>query len=177
MGYTTRFTGTFKIEPPLTVPHFNELRKLADLGEVKEAGAPDTWLDWTPTDDGSGLHWGGGEKFYDYAEWLQWLIDSRLTPWGHTVTGAVRWQGESWKDLGVLSVENGKVCKHKADDETIQVLVPKLLIDRHRTDGDCAEEIADAVLASAKKMAKPDVSAREVLFTSSRDAATEDDCG
>ncbi len=174
MGYTTRFTGQFKIEPPLTVPHFNELKAIAD-GKCDEG--PGGHCQWTPTDDGEGLRWDCGEKFYDYDKWLQFLIDSRLRPWGHTVTGAVRWQGEAWKDVGVLSVENGKVSKHKADGDTIQVFVPKLLIERHRTDGDCADKIAESVVASAKQMARVDVSAREVLFKDSRTVQTEDDCG
>lgn len=149
MGYTTRFTGSFKVSPPLTVPHFNELKSLADDG-VSEAGAPGSYLQWVPTDDGMGLCWDLGEKFYDYAEWLQWLIDTRLGPWGHEVSGSVRWVGEDTSDIGALVVEGNKVSKQTADARTVSVFVPLSLIQRHDQDGDAADDIAAHVLKSAK---------------------------
>lgn len=150
MGYTTRFTGAFKVEPPLSVPHYNELFALVRDG-VEDENAPNAYLQWEPTPNGDGIQWDGGEKFYHYDEWLQWLIDCRLAVWGHTVSGSVRWVGEHASDVGVLVVEGNKVSAHKADAKTIQVLVPLALIQRHAEHDDAAMAIAAHVVDSAKK--------------------------
>jgi hypothetical protein len=35
------------------------------------AGQPGLWCQWVPTKDGCGIEWDGGEKFYDWTEWLR----------------------------------------------------------------------------------------------------------
>jgi hypothetical protein len=149
MGYTTRFSGQFKIEPPLSEEHRDELLDLARVG-CREPGSPGGYVQWEPTEDGKALRWDQGEKFYDYTEWLQFLIDSRLGPWGHTVSGAVAWAGEEVGDNGVLTVEGNKVVEHKACKDVVAVYVPAALIERHIAHGDAAKEIAEAVVKSAK---------------------------
>ncbi len=67
-------------------------------------GQPGLWCQWTPTHDGSGLEWNGVEKFYYYVEWLEYLIQHFLKPWGYVLNGSVRWKGEDPEDAGVLSV-------------------------------------------------------------------------
>jgi len=61
------------------------------------------------------LEWDRGEKFYDYAEWLKYLIDTFLTPWGIELSGEVTWQGEEVGDVGVLSANGKEVSKRKLD--------------------------------------------------------------
>lgn len=151
MGYTTKFSGQFKIEPPLSAERRDELLEIArDMSDDDDARGPDSYCQWEPTADGAALRWDGGEKFYNYVEWLQYLIDSRFGPWGHTVTGSVKWSGEDASDNGVLTVEGNKVTEHKADAKTVAVYVPLALIERHAEDGDAAEAIAKAVVASAR---------------------------
>ena len=70
---------------------------------------PGLWCQWVPTDDGSELVWDGGEKFYNYVEWLQYLIDKILSPRGYTLNGECQWFGENRDDVGVIIVENNKV--------------------------------------------------------------------
>lgn len=52
------------------------------------AGQPGLWCQWTPTEDGSAITWDGGEKFYDSAEWMVYLIDHFLKP-GAVVQGLI----------------------------------------------------------------------------------------
>jgi len=73
------------------------------------AGQPGLWCQWRPTDDGNGIEWDGGEKFYHYTEWLSYLIDTFLKPWGYTVNGEVQWAGEDSSDRGVLIVKDNRV--------------------------------------------------------------------
>jgi hypothetical protein len=133
MGYTTEFEGTFRLSRPLTVKEKNILDELADTDTRHYPGAkeiPSDWksgihdkveanglvypgyhCDWQPTEDGTEIEWNHTEKFYDYKEWLQFIIDTYLTPWGITLTGKIEYQGESIGDHGTLSVSNNKVIK------------------------------------------------------------------
>lgn len=45
------------------------------------AGQPGLWCHWIPDDIGESIVWNGAEKFYDYVEWLNYLIDHFLKPW------------------------------------------------------------------------------------------------
>lgn len=44
------------------------------------SGQPGLWCGWRASDDGSAIRWDGVEKFYYYAEWLQYLVDHFLRP-------------------------------------------------------------------------------------------------
>lgn len=70
---------------------------------------PGYWCQWTPNDEGTALAWDEGEKFYSYREWLEFLIDHFLKPWGYTVAGMTDWNGEESGDTGTLFVANNIV--------------------------------------------------------------------
>ncbi len=70
---------------------------------------PGLWCQWTPTQDGMGIEWDGGEKFYHYTEWLVYLITKILEPNGYVLNGVVQWQGEDVGDVGEIFVEDNKV--------------------------------------------------------------------
>lgn len=70
---------------------------------------PGLWCQWTPNAQGDAIVWDGGEKFYDYTEWLVYLIRTFLQPWGYSLTGAVGWAGEEADDRGTIYVKNNKV--------------------------------------------------------------------
>ena len=84
------------------------------------SGQPSLWCQWTPTSDGSGLTWDGGEKFYHYAEWLEYLITQFLAPWGYTLTGIVKWSGEEPDDHGVIEVQANHVTVREENDGAAQ---------------------------------------------------------
>ncbi len=67
---------------------------------------PGLWCQWVVTEDGKYLEWDGGEKFYEYERWLEYLIDNFFTPLGYILNGDVEWQGEDYEDLGTLHVVN-----------------------------------------------------------------------
>jgi hypothetical protein len=69
-------------------------------------GQPSLWCQWTPTQDRKGIEWDGGEKFYNYIEWAQYLLDKFLKPWGYQVSGSVQWRGEEFDDFGLVNITN-----------------------------------------------------------------------
>lgn len=72
-------------------------------------GQPGLWCQWVPTEDGTAIEHDGGEKFYDYVEWIGYLIEHFLKPWGYTVSGKVQWRGEEDSDLGQISIDDNVV--------------------------------------------------------------------
>ncbi|MGA8116100.1 MAG: hypothetical protein WCA46_20770 [Actinocatenispora sp.] len=109
MGYTTTFTGRVTVVPPLNGHEIDYLERFAgscrmhrtkgpyfvdggghrgqdiepdvlDGGRAAPPEQPGRWCGWVPSADGSSLGWDGGEKFYDSAEWMAYLIDTFLRP-------------------------------------------------------------------------------------------------
>ena len=72
-------------------------------------GQPGLWCQWIPTDDNLGICWDEGEKFYSYVEWIQYLIQNFLAPWGYTLNGEVGWTGENRSDVGLIRITNNRV--------------------------------------------------------------------
>ena len=73
-------------------------------------GQPSLWCDWRQNEDGMLIEHNGGEKFYFYVEWLQYLIDHFLKPWGYQLNGRVSWVGEEEdEDRGLIDVEDNIV--------------------------------------------------------------------
>lgn len=70
---------------------------------------PDLWYQWIPNEDGTEIRWDEGEKFYHYIEWLKYLIQNFLKPWGYTLNGEVEWQGEEPDDAGIIKVKDNVV--------------------------------------------------------------------
>ncbi len=70
---------------------------------------PGLWCQWTPTEDGLSIEWDGGEKFYKYIEWLEYIIKNFIKPNKYKLNGEVTWQGEESDDFGKIVVKNNKV--------------------------------------------------------------------
>lgn len=166
MGYTTEFYGQITIDPPLDADEiayltkFSESRRMlctqgpyyVDRGgcmgqnsgpEVLDhnrppAGQPGLWCQWVPTADGTAVEWDGGEKFYDAAEWMAYLMGHFLAPGayakselpflrGHTCNGRIEAFGEDRDDTWVLIVNNNVVSTARVtarmDPETLQTVL------------------------------------------------------
>jgi hypothetical protein len=70
---------------------------------------PGLWCQWVPSHNRMSLEWDENEKFYDAPQWVKYLIDHFLKPWGFTVSGIVEWQGEKSDDAGQIVVLNNVV--------------------------------------------------------------------
>lgn len=78
-------------------------------GNSPPEGQPGLWCKWMPSEDRLGIEWDGVEKFYDYTEWLRYLIEHFLAPAGYVLEGEVEWQGEEPDDIGKIVVKNNEV--------------------------------------------------------------------
>ena len=87
---------------------FNRFSNAQD--EARANGAqPGLWCQWVPTEDGTAIVWDEGEKFYNYVEWIKYLLNNFLKPWGYTLNGEVDWSGEENGDLGKIKIVNNEV--------------------------------------------------------------------
>ena len=73
------------------------------------AKQPGLWCQWVVSLDGKYLEWDGNEKFYDYVEWLEYLINHFFTPSNIFLNGNVMWRGENFDDIGKITVEHNKI--------------------------------------------------------------------
>jgi hypothetical protein len=114
MGYTTKFAGKFALSRQLTMDEYNILQDIAEdpscnAANEFEDGVPDSYCQWVPTRNGRSIEWDGGEKFYDYVEWLQWIICGPLATWGIDLSGEVTYSGEDTDDRGILRIDDSCV--------------------------------------------------------------------
>ena len=70
---------------------------------------PGLWCQWTTDENGTHLMWDGGEKFYNYVEWLKYIINHFFEKWGVKLNGEVYWKGEDGEDMGKIVVKDNWV--------------------------------------------------------------------
>ena len=148
MGYTTDFSGSIEINPPLSkeecdfLTMFNNSRrmdceqgpyyigrggfagqdadpKVRDHNRPPE-GQPGLWCQWVPNEQGTSIVWDDGEKFYDSAEWMKYIIEHFIganplakgeLPFltGHQCNGTIEALGEDSDDRWDLIVKDNEV--------------------------------------------------------------------
>lgn len=74
---------------------------------------PSLWLQWVINDDHEHLEWDGGEKFYSYVEWLEYLMEKVFEPRGYKLNGEIDWFGEDPDDRGKISVVDNDVMVYE----------------------------------------------------------------
>jgi hypothetical protein len=96
---------------------FNERWTQNELRKVEGKCQPGLWCQWGVADrDGvQTFEWDGGEKFYNYTEWLSYLITHFFEPWGIKLTGEIEWVGEDIEDRGKIVVENNDIAVYRAE--------------------------------------------------------------
>lgn len=71
-------------------------------------GVPGLWCQWIINDNGD-LEWNEGEKFYNYVEWLEYLIEKFFAPEGYVLNGTIEFEGEDEDDFGTIVVKDNEV--------------------------------------------------------------------
>ena len=69
---------------------------------------PGLWCDWQIVDN-THIIWDGAEKFYNYVEWMEYIINNFLAPNGYVANGSIEWHGEDMDDIGTIIVEDNVV--------------------------------------------------------------------
>jgi hypothetical protein len=146
MGYTTDFSGSFKLNKKLDEKMAKFLREFVELrhgGESKYDNTPGIWCGWQASEDNLSIEWDEGEKFYHYNKWMSYLIDNFLQPNGYVLNGTVEWQGESSDDIGkIVIIDNSVDVKYASvtyedvdallkENEELRVNIAELILLTH----------------------------------------------
>jgi len=91
----------------------DELQKAINADIIKQPGL---WCQWR-LDDETTLAWDGSEKFYNYIEWLQYLIAHFFEPWGIKLNGESYWQGEDNSDMGKIEIIDNVINIYETEVE------------------------------------------------------------
>ena len=74
---------------------------------------PGLWCQWIVSEDGKYLMWDRGEKFYNYIEWLEYIIENFVkTQDKLKVNGYLVYMGEDVHDIGIIEVKNNMMKKY-----------------------------------------------------------------
>lgn len=119
MGYSTDFYGAFCLNKKLDhethefLVKFNETRRMKRNVSAEHGFEGEFYVDGkgfmgqdeekniidynqpppnsTQSKNGRRIEWDGGEKFYDYVTWIEYIIKNFLKPKGYILNGSVRW--------------------------------------------------------------------------------------
>ena len=115
MGYTTNFRGYFKLDRKLTDELYNDLIILHNTRHDNDDFCPSIWCDWKPTEDRMAIVWDHAEKFYEYENWIRYIIKQYLEPNNYKLHGRVLFQGERIDDCGYINIKDNVVTIEKID--------------------------------------------------------------
>lgn len=140
MGYSTYFGGYVELDKPVddeTLLLLEQLNDYSASAELFENGTfppipnLDGWCDWgfikpyrKPITEElyreyrTRIYHLGNEKFYDYVEWMVYVVDW-LASRGYVCNGTLDWSGEESDDHGWIYVKDNVVTSDEA------VLVPQ----------------------------------------------------
>lgn len=156
IGYTTDFYGSVQIVPPLNdheIGFLEDFRSSRRMNRTKgplfvkgdggfgqghdedildynspHPDQPGLWCQWF-SEGGADIEWDGGEKFYNAAEWMEYLVTNLFAPSArgyiadhidederlryftcdHVINGEIEAQGEDHGDRWTLVVRNNQV--------------------------------------------------------------------
>jgi len=98
--------------PGQFVPGTFNPEKLEEQNELRICEGscqPGSWCQWVITEKGDELAWDEGEKFYNYIEWLSYLIAHFFERWDVKLNGIIYWEGEEPEDKGKIEVIESEV--------------------------------------------------------------------
>ena len=84
---------------------WNERKAIINSGKCQ----PGLWCGWTINYEGTEVIWDGSEKFYEYINWIKYMITHFFEPWGIKLNGEMDWFGEDSSDTGKIIIKNNIV--------------------------------------------------------------------
>lgn len=127
MGFSTIYLRPFIFDRAIAPEHADELLEFNETehedsdGNPGGDGKPPTYYcQWVATKDRTGLEWDKNEKFYHGKEWLVYLIENFIKPWGYTLNGESPWYIDDFEEAGILRVTDNVVTEETRDIAAIK---------------------------------------------------------
>jgi hypothetical protein len=70
---------------------------------------PSLWCQWRVNDKGNRLEHTGGEKFGEYVEWINYLVEHFFSPWGVKLDGSIEYQGKVLVHSGTIEIIDNRI--------------------------------------------------------------------
>jgi hypothetical protein len=109
MGYNTEFEGKFTFDKG----NFLSAEQAAGINLLEDHQTklqkPNYACDWEAYGDGHAIEWNGNEKFSNSVEWIEFIIEEFLKPWGKNLNGTVRYRGEDFDDVGSIIIKDNVI--------------------------------------------------------------------
>ena len=70
---------------------------------------PSLWCQWIYNPEENTIEWDLNEKFYEYEDWIKYLVAFVFEPRGYSLTGKVYWCGERNNDMGKIIIKNNNI--------------------------------------------------------------------
>jgi hypothetical protein len=86
----------------------DEDKSIVDLN-LPPGSQPSLWCKWRVNDRGDRLEHNGGEKFDEYVEWLDYLVEHFFSPWGVRIDGSVKYEGDVPVDSGMIEIIDNRI--------------------------------------------------------------------
>ena len=109
MGYDTYFKGEFKLNKKLTKKVQKYLSNLYEDRHEDLEIFPSHNCSWIYDSKSQSIKWDGQERFYNYVEWIIWIIEGILRPRGYVLDGMIHFRGMCVRDQGMIMIENNEV--------------------------------------------------------------------
>lgn len=162
MGYSTEFTGSVTVTPPLNAHEIAYLMEFADsrrhqrpegpysvkdygYGQLpgndineRPEGQPSHWCNWEPVQEGTGIGWNRAEKFYDGDIWMRYLIDHFLKA-GAAVQGV-----PGFEEFTFDHVVNGEIAAQgDAEEDQWTLAVRDNVVTKEYGEGEAVAKTPD----------------------------------
>ena len=108
MGYDTKFSGAVKLSRALTIAEASAILEANNDPDSIQGEHPRSYMQWVPTQSLDHIVYDGNEKFYEYVDWMKWLVNY-LKGIGITADGEIDWSGDQAGDTGTIVVANSEV--------------------------------------------------------------------
>ncbi len=106
MGYNSIFTGSFSLDRPLTDEQYNTFKKSLDHHYIScscgSCNIHDSSCRWEIQEDQKSIKY--IHKYYysfrrwHHIQWIHYIIDNFIHPWGYLLNGEVSWQVKYYED-------------------------------------------------------------------------------
>jgi len=105
----------------------NEEKNIIDYNEPPIT-QPSLWCDWVVNEEGTSLSWNESEKFYNYVEWLSYLINNFFGK-NYLLNSSVKFQGEAFDDKGEIVIINNVIKVIEAESGVETIIKPEYVIN------------------------------------------------
>ena len=118
----SQFSGYIELNDYLDNDQLTLWEEFIEERHEKDDGdnCPGYWCQWEVDIDR--IKWDGQEKFYYHEEWMQYMLDKFIIPWGLIANGTIDYIGDEAGDVSTLTVKDNVITVRKKGEDDIKLV-------------------------------------------------------